>query len=232
MKTWWRRVGQLAMPGAKNCCAALVIFLAWLPPQGFLFGTHWLAMLTVASRPGERTACAVLFAAYITSVVLLGAGGYWVRTSNRYTRCPNNATMTRECMWIDQNTDYAAVYVMHYVFGSVLISAWILDGLSLPGWLWQVTSVPSLPLRTAYSNQPLWASHIALVSLTWLSLCLTWMAIAPWSTSPRSDEMSVGEIALTLFIQAGACFLIGWALLRCLDGRLAKSGAEALNGQP
>jgi len=112
-------------------------------------------------------------------------------------------------MWTEQQADYAAVYILHFVGGTFLIASWVMDGLSLPSWLY------SRPLRAVYAKDPMWPCHAALVAIAWLLLCLTWMAVAPWSTSPTANELSVGEIALTLFIECVVLYLVAALALRC-----------------
>ena len=218
----------------SGALGATLVFLAWLPPHGFLFGTHWLVLHCLASEPSERRACVIHFCAYMVGVTLLGAGGWWSRTASRYTGCHSgnhSATMTRSCMWTEQNDDYMLIYVGHYTFGCILVSGWILDGLSLPSWMWSATRDPPAPLRVAYSPGRLWPGHTILVALTWIVLCVTWQAIMPWSTSPQagSDEVSINDVAIALVVECLVVFAIGCVVLRWRQcGEMASPKATPL----
>ena len=206
---------------------ALTIFLAWLPPHGFLFGTHWIVIGALMAKRGERMPCVVHFVTMIMAVVLLAVGGVWCRTTGRYTNCTSGVTMTRSCMWEDQeNIDYKFAYVGHFVAGCILLSSWILDGLSLPGWLWSATRVEvRRSLKCAYSSEPLWPLHMGLVAIAWLVMCVTWMGIAPWSTEPRAGSGEMGLVALAAILIAECVLVFAIACFAAAIGR--RLGPEA-----
>eukprot|EP00322_Chrysochromulina_rotalis_P019886 CAMPEP_0115846502 /NCGR_PEP_ID=MMETSP0287-20121206/9894_1 /TAXON_ID=412157 /ORGANISM="Chrysochromulina rotalis, Strain UIO044" /LENGTH=195 /DNA_ID=CAMNT_0003300295 /DNA_START=211 /DNA_END=798 /DNA_ORIENTATION=- len=168
-------------------------------------------MGTLIAKPGERMPCVVHFVIMIVAVVLLAVGGGYCRSSGRNTGCSNGATMTRSCMWDEQeHTDYQVAYVGHFMAGCVLISSWILDGLSLPSWLWSATRATPEALSCAYSSKPLWPRHMGLIAIAWLVMCITWMGVANWSTNPHSGELGITEIAGILAVEGVLIFAIAY----------------------
>jgi len=157
----------------------LLVVIAWAA-FGFLFGTHWLLLLAVrATTKAERLVCLGHFLSYIVALVILGGGGYWVRTSGTYVGCAGNISMSQRCMWEEQTSTYTAIYVMHFVGGCWLWAHWMLDTLQLPHWL-----LTGGVMRTFYSRVPLTrCAYTFVLVLTLVLLCLTWMVIVPWSSS-------------------------------------------------
>ena len=166
--------------------------LAWFFPLGLIFGWHWWVLYACAARsPAERSACVIHFCFHIVALLLTGGGGWYVRSEAAgYIQCTTaggvNISMSQECLWT-QPSRYISVYVMHFIGGGWLLSAWVLDAVQIPLW-----TLRRQPMTTLYSASPLFPHYAIVLLVSLICVSLTWTTIVQW------DDSSVGILAAGL----------------------------------
>lgn len=209
-------------------------YLAWAG-FGWLFGWHWLVLVVVvccgrkqpadgASSPGGG-ACvpALYFLLFVSALLALALGGGYARTTSSNVGCVGNETMSRRCLFEEQPTEYAVIYVIHFIGLGWMAAMWIADGVQIPSWVAQASR--GEPLRVLWSDRPLASATYPLVLLCAVALVtLTWTAMYDWSTSDGLGTLLgiiLGEIAAVVLV---ACAVLHRERLPLRGGLQNKSG--------
>lgn len=212
-------------------------YLAWAG-FGWLFGWHWLVLIvvvcccrkplvvSVSSSGGGACVPALYFLLFVSALLALGLGGGYARTTSRNVGCAGNETMSRRCLFEEQPTDYAVIYVLHFIGLGWMAAMWIADGVQIPSWVAQASR--GEPLRCLWSDRPLASATYPLVLLCAVALVtLTWTALYDWSTSDGLGTLLgiiLGEIAAVLLV---ACAVLHWERLPLRGGLRGKSGSSS-----
>jgi hypothetical protein len=195
----------------------LLASLAWLS-LGLLFGGHWWVLYTMVARsPSDRRACLIHFTLHIVALVLTAGGGWYVRSPEAgYAWCSTpdgllNISMSRDCLWSLQPSRYRIVYVLHFVGGGWLLSAFVLDAVNLPGW---TLASRDRPMATFYcTHAPLFPHYTATLCMAVLAVTLTWTIAFPWNDFNLNQLLAV-LIGVILAVGAGGSFAIRFARRR------------------
>ena len=187
----------------------LIAYTLWIC-MGWLFGFHWILLANlVKSNKKERYFSIFMFFLYIASAGLLSLGA-WCRNSGRYVKCPKGEEMSRSCLWNTQNVDYIIIYILHYIGLAFLFSAWLLDALQLPSWIFQIYRMNDMENRDNENKKKAEVNYLAMKLLksdtrfvaSWsyikmllycvLNITIVWTLIVPWSTNPEINTGTVG----------------------------------------
>ena len=171
--------------------AFLLTLAAWLG-FGLMFGWHWWVLFLCAARsPAERLACVIHFVFHIIALLFTAIGGSYCRSSEEgYVQCITaegaNISMSRDCLWALQPERYRVVYVLHFIGGGWLLSAWILDLLSIPIWtLYPPPSTRGMP-SFYHSHAPLFPHYAIVITCATFFVTLTWTIFFDW------DDFNLG----------------------------------------
>ena len=147
---------------------------------------------------------------YWIGAAIIAVGGSWCRSYNDFIPCPNNETMSIECLLHVQSDAYRGVYIMHYIGLAWNMSHWLLDGMQIASWVLSRKAADgarcarcSLLYSPFHARSPV---YFGIVLICVVITSITWVFIFKWSTNDGLSALAallVAEITLTGLISAG-----------------------------